>query len=267
KESEKGRWEGNLRTLERDVIALKRDRDALREKVAKLSDYEDVKRELDMLKSIEFATGDDDEDVDDTNSGTEPATLHANGAAENGRNESLEQLLLARNKKLSNELTVLRVSHQDLQARLETLQEDLSSTNMELEKSRALSATLENDLLRVQQPSSGAFPSSAMSVAGTYSSRYPKSALGGRRGGTSPTSSIISGFEPQQGQSSPNTLESLRAGELVGGGSGILPMVTAQRDRFKKKISELETELQRTYQTVSSLRLEVASLQKDNLDL
>ncbi|KAK4988547.1 hypothetical protein LTR50_003842 [Elasticomyces elasticus] len=267
KESEKGRWEGSLRTLERDVNALKRDRDALREKVAKLNDYEDVKRELDMLKSIEFATGDDDEDADDTNSGTEPATLHANGAAENGRNESLEQLLLARNKKLGNELTVLRVSHQDLQARLETLQEDLSSTNMELEKSRALSATLENDLLRVQQSSSGAFPSSAMSVAGTYSSRYPKSAFGGRRGGTSPTSSIISGFEPQQGQSSPNTLESLRAGEPVGGGSGILPMVTAQRDRFKKKISELETELQKTCQTVSSLRSEVASLQKDNLDL
>lgn len=44
-------------------------------------------------------------------------------------------------------------------------------------------------------------------------------------------------------------------------------MVTAQRDRFKKRNSELETELQKTYQTVSSLRSEIASLQKDNLDL
>jgi homeobox protein cut-like len=46
-----------------------------------------------------------------------------------------------------------------------------------------------------------------------------------------------------------------------------LPMVTAQRDRFKKKIGELEQELQKQYQTVSTLRSEVSSLQKDNLNL
>lgn len=44
-------------------------------------------------------------------------------------------------------------------------------------------------------------------------------------------------------------------------------MVTAQRDRFKKKITEMEGELSKTYQTVSSLRSEIASLQKDNLNL
>jgi homeobox protein cut-like len=53
----------------------------------------------------------------------------------------------------------------------------------------------------------------------------------------------------------------------MGGSSGILPMVTAQRDRFKKKIGELEQELQKQYQTVSTLRSEVSSLQKDNLNL
>ncbi len=44
-------------------------------------------------------------------------------------------------------------------------------------------------------------------------------------------------------------------------------MITAQRDRFKKKMTELEAELQKQYQAVSSLRSEIASLQKDNLDL
>lgn len=53
----------------------------------------------------------------------------------------------------------------------------------------------------------------------------------------------------------------------MGGGSGILPMVTAQRDRFKKRNSELEAELQKSHQTVSSLRSEIGALQKDNLDL
>ena len=205
-------------------------------------------------QSIEFATGDDDDEA------TEFA-LSQNGGAGKGKGETLEQLLLARNKKLSNELTVLRVSHQDLQSRLEALQEELSSANMDLEKSRALNETLEADLEKVQQEASNAFDPSGMSVAGTYVSRYPQSSA--RRGRSSPTSSIISGFD----NSAPTTLASLRAGEPMGGGSGILPMVTAQRDRFKKRNSELEAELQKSHQTVSSLRSEIGAMQKDNLDL
>jgi len=137
---------------------------------------------------------------------------------------------------------------------------------MELEQSRKLNATLENDLQKAQTVATNAFDPSAMSVAGTYTSRYPKSSYASRRGGaTSPTSSIISGFDGNRG--SVNTLEALRGGEAAAGGSGILPMVTAQRDRFKKKITELEGELQKAYQNVSSLRSEVASLQRDNLSL
>jgi homeobox protein cut-like len=169
---------------------------------------------------------------------------------------------MARNKKLTNELTVLRVSHRDLQSQIETLKEESTNTKAELEKSQALSATLENDLLRMQK-STNALPSAAMSVAGTYTSRFHSSRRGG--GGTSPTSSIISGFD--QAAASSNTMEAIRAGEAVGGGSGILPMIQAQRDRFKQKNAQLEEELSKTYATVKTLRQEVASLQKDNLNL
>ncbi|KAF5015548.1 hypothetical protein F66182_13078 [Fusarium sp. NRRL 66182] len=62
-------------------------------------------------------------------------------------------------------------------------------------------------------------------------------------------------------------MDAIRAGEAVGGGSGILPMIQAQRDRFKQKNAQLEEELSKTYATVKSLRSEVASLQKDNLNL
>lgn len=193
-----------------------------------------------------------------------------NGSAKSGK-DTLEQLLLARNKKMSNEMAVLRVSHQDLQERLDSLQETLSTTNADLERAQNLNATLENDLEKVQQEASSTFPSSAMSTAGTYTSRYPASSTTynansfPRRGRASPTSSIISGFDPQ---SSPrSTLDSLRAGEAVGGGSGILPMIQAQRDRFKQKNQQLEQELSQQHNVVSSLRQEVASLQKDNLNL
>jgi homeobox protein cut-like len=148
----------------------------------------------------------------------------------------------------------------------------MSKTNAELEKSQTLTATLENDLLKIHEEASHAFPSSGMSVAGTFASRYPQQGqvsgpLAGRRGKASPTSSIISGFDPKS--LSQISLDTLRGGEAVGGGggSGILPMITAQRDRFKQRNLQLEEELSKTYNTVSALRQEIASLQKDNLNL
>lgn len=252
RETEKREWENKLRQAERHRSQLAADNDELRAKISKWSDYDDLKRELDTLRSLELSVDDDDD-----GSGTA-----LNGAAESGAKQSLEQLLLARNKKLSNELTLLRVSHQDLQQQVEDLQEELSRTNAELEKSQQLSSTLENDLLRMQEEAANILPSSGMSVAGTYVSRHPTGSL--RRGRASPTSSIISGYDMPPRT---NTLDSLRSGEPMGGGSGILPMIQAQRDRFKQKNQQLEEELSKTYATVTSLREEVASLQRDNLNL
>ncbi|TKA65293.1 hypothetical protein B0A55_12561 [Friedmanniomyces simplex] len=278
KESEKSGVESKLRALEREITSLKTDRDGLQIKVQKWNDYDKVKRELEMLRAIEFATVDDDDDDNDKHDGDQ-VTEHGNGTTPS---DTLERLLLTRNKKLTADLTELRVAHNELLFRLETLEEDLSTTHTELEKSRKLNATLENDLQKTQQEASNAFET--MSVAGTWTSRNPtinnKSVYGSRRGarggGTSPTSSIIGGFDPSSlsGTGSPRggggggVLDTLRAGEAAaGGGSGILPMVTAQRDRFKKKISELESELQKQYQSVAALRTEVAGLQRDNLNL
>jgi homeobox protein cut-like len=264
RDSRKRELDGKLRSLEREIGMLKEERDALKIKVQRWSDYDDVKQELEVLKSIEFSTG-DDEDADmaesTTNAGLE------NGPAAKGKGDTLEQLLLARNKKLSDELTILRVSHHDLQSRLQSMQEDLSKTNADLERAQHLNATLENDLANVHE-TANAYPSGA-SVAGTYASRYPQSSTNhGRKGRVSPTSSIISGFDPRsQASLGTTTLEALRSGEPVGGGSGILPMITAQRDRFKKRNTQLENELSESHRTVSSLRQEIASLQKDNLNL
>lgn len=250
KESLKRDLDAKLRALEREVSSLKEDRDALKAKVQKWGDYDDIKQELEVLKSIEFSTGDDDE--------TKDLIDDQNGDAAKGKGDTLEQLLLARNKKLSEELTILRVSHQDLQGRLSDLSEEMSRTNAELEKSQNLNEKLENDLANIQSEHANAFPSGA-SVAGTYVSRYAPSMAPGRRSGggrTSPTSSIISGFNPRDS-----------GGEPVGGGSGILPMITAQRDRFKKRNAQLEQELSESHRSVSQLRQEIAALQKDNLNL
>jgi homeobox protein cut-like len=266
RDTRKRELDGKLRSLEREIGMLKDERDALKTKVQKWSDYEDVKQELEVLKSIEFSTGDDDE-LDIGDSAASQGGVE-NGSSTKGKGDTLEQLLLARNKKLSDELTILRVSHQDLQSRVQSMQEELSRTNADLERAQHLNSTLENDLANVQSEAVNAYPSGA-SVAGTYASRYPQSSAVGaaRKGRISPTSSIISGFDPRSSSLGTTSLEQLRSGEPVGGGSGILPMITAQRDRFKKRNTQLENELSESHRTVSSLRQEIASLQKDNLNL
>ncbi|KAL6862336.1 CASP C terminal domain-containing protein [Trichoderma novae-zelandiae] len=239
KEGFKRQLDSKLRSMEREVALLKEERESLKAKVDKWADYEEVKQELEVLKSIEFSTGDDDE-----------AAQEIDGAASKG--DTLEKLLLARNKKLNDELTILRVSHQDLQRRLEDMQEELSRTNAELEKAQNLNEKLESDLESLQAEGAHAFPSGA-SVAGTYITRAQ-----GRKGRISPTSSIISGIDPRT---------TLGEREPMGGGSGILPMVTAQRDRFRKRNAQLEQELSESHRVVQQLRQEVAALQKDNLTL
>lgn len=249
RDSKKRDLDVKLRSLEREIGLLKEDRDTLTEKVRKWNDYDEVKQELEVLKSIEFSTGDDDDEAVEAINGD---------SASKSKGATLEQLLLARNKKLGDELTILRVSHQDLQSRLQTMQTELDSATADLETAQNLNATLENDLATVQQESSNAFPSGA-SVAGTYKSHYPQSiapsAFQSRRGRVSPTSSIISGLDPRSSMTESS------------GGSGILPMITAQRDRFKKLNSQLSNEVSESHRTVTSLRSEIASLQKDNLNL
>ncbi|RDA94703.1 hypothetical protein CP533_6711 [Ophiocordyceps camponoti-saundersi (nom. inval.)] len=236
KENIKREFDTRLHSLERETASLKEERTSLKSKIQKWSDYDDIKQELEVLKSIEFSTGDDDEVRDKAEKGAEAS-------------DTLEKLLLSRNKKLSEELTILRVSHQDLNSRLASIQEELNGTKKELEEARNLNDKLESDLANMQAEGASAFPSGA-SVAGTYVTRAPT-----RKGRISPTSSIISGMDPRMSQ------------EPMGGGSGILPMVTAQRDRFKKKNAQLEQDLGEAHKTVRQLRQEVAALQKDNLNL
>ncbi|KAF4121804.1 hypothetical protein GMORB2_1643 [Geosmithia morbida] len=247
KEALRREFDQRLRSLERETALLKEERESLKAKVEKWGDYDELKQELEVLKSIEFATGDDGEAGNDLGED-----------AKSGTKDTLETLLLARNKKLGDELTVLRVSYQGVNTRLEDLQEELSRTNAELEKARNLNEKLEADLEAMHTEGANAFPS-GVSVAGTYVTRGPPATT--RRGGgrSSPTSSIISGLDPR------SSLAGER--EPMGGGSGILPMVKAQRDRFKKKNSELERELSENHRALQQLRHEVAALQKDNLNL
>lgn len=50
KDSEKSKQRDNNRIFEREIAALKEDREILKKKMEKMADYDEVKQELDMLK-------------------------------------------------------------------------------------------------------------------------------------------------------------------------------------------------------------------------
>jgi homeobox protein cut-like len=56
KDSEKRKWDGDLRGLEREVNTLKKDRDSLKQRLQQCGDYENIKRELEVLKVIKVAS-------------------------------------------------------------------------------------------------------------------------------------------------------------------------------------------------------------------
>jgi homeobox protein cut-like len=100
-----------VKKLEKEVARRQEEIDGLRTKLRSLDDYDEMKRELEILKvlfphththnqHIEFSIA-DEEDSD----GEDPAPLKDGKSG-----SSLETLLVTRNKKLSNDLTILRVN-------------------------------------------------------------------------------------------------------------------------------------------------------------
>lgn len=90
-------------SLQRDLTRKTTEAESLRQKLSSMQDYQEIKKELEILKSVEFDyENSDNEDNDEENDNEEEPTdknIQTN-------TESLEKLMLSRNKKLTNDLTV-----------------------------------------------------------------------------------------------------------------------------------------------------------------
>ncbi|KAG5355236.1 Protein CASP [Yarrowia sp. E02] len=192
---------------------------ALKARLAAQTDYDELKRELEVFRSVEFSQESDDR-------------------------ESLEHMLLQKNKKQQSDLTVLRNKTKEHEATIAKLTKSLQDAKASYDKASSLNARLESDLTTT----------SLGSVAGSIAPSR-RTTRGGASGRLSPTSSIIGGYD--------------RSMQSVGGGGGsdLLPIITQQRDRFKERIAQLEDELRKNFALVSELRQEAAVLKSDNLEL
>ncbi|KAF8628917.1 hypothetical protein AX15_003695 [Amanita polypyramis BW_CC] len=227
-----------MEEISRDVNKKVAEIEHLKSRLKQYSDYDEVKRELEILKYVEFSGFDDDAEEDGQVNGYASEAHHA--SADKQQSKSLEALLAAKNKRISEELTKIRILHKELEAMLCATREKLEATDSELEKQKGLNEKLENDLL-------------SMNTANTDVASDP-----GR--------DVLMGLDRSK-KAAESSSRSTPIPFTSTADTSILPIVTSQRDRFRQRNAELEDELRKQFQVISDLRAEMKSLQADNLKL
>uniref|UniRef100_A0A8C2MV40 Protein CASP n=1 Tax=Cricetulus griseus TaxID=10029 RepID=A0A8C2MV40_CRIGR len=116
--------------LEQQLSAKNSTLKQLEEKLKGQADYEEVKKELNTVKSMEFAPSE--------GAGTQDST------------KPLEVLLLEKNRSLQSENAALRISNSDLSGRCAELQIRLTEATAKTVEQKELIARLEQDLSTIQ---------------------------------------------------------------------------------------------------------------------
>ncbi|KZS93958.1 hypothetical protein SISNIDRAFT_453667 [Sistotremastrum niveocremeum HHB9708] len=241
-----------IEALERDVSSKASEIENLKRKISRFSDYDEIKRELEIMKFVEFAgadINDSEDDIDgDQNQDDGLRLPNPNSSKQSdGQNKSLEVLLASKNKRMLDELTKFRVLHGELEASLTRISAELEEHKAELQKQKELNEKLELDLLQVHKSSTPPDSNGELNL------------LGGR--GTPDVSSTRSPGEDDR------TLNHSPIPFTSSAETSILPIVTSQRDRFRQRNAELEEQLRKQLAVISELRAESKTLQGDNLKL
>ncbi|XP_074184481.1 protein CASP isoform X10 [Rhinolophus sinicus] len=120
----------HISQLEQQLSAKDSTLKQLEEKLKGQADYEEVKKELNILKSMEFTPSE--------------------GAGTQDASRPLELLLLEKSRSLQSENTALRISNSDLSGRCAELQAHVTEAMATAAEQRELIARLEQDLSTIQ---------------------------------------------------------------------------------------------------------------------
>lgn len=211
----------NHRELQRDQVQMKHSFDTrisgyeaalqtnseeiadLKKKLETYADYETLKSELEILKTVEF------------------------GNVPTDGTESLEAIIMRKNRALEAENTDLKIRSSELTAKLENLESSTDTSTAKVTEQARLIAQLENDLAVLQGQS-----------VKTEASEAPAVPLG---------------LDDPASKS--------------GSDDSLLSIVSSQRDRFRNRNIDLEAEARQHTQTAEILRKEIDTLRSDNVKL
>lgn len=266
------RSELKVHELATQLREKERENEGLRRRVMAMSDYDEIKRELEIFKYVEFAV------ESDRQLGDEDRSAQANGSAEtSSAAKPLEALLIEKNRQLQDELTGLRVAHGELNTSAGQAKQDLQVAQNEMARLKKLNERLEDDLVNVKPGQSHVKAATVsaeealaeMDKIGKEAGTYP---IAGDRSGSGAVAPSAKSVEAEAGATSlaPAPFEGAAktsASSSFSSSSSILPIITSQRDRFRARNAELEEELRKQFASITELRNEVKTLQADNLSL
>ncbi|PWN25486.1 hypothetical protein BDZ90DRAFT_228251 [Jaminaea rosea] len=237
----------------------------LRQKLDSMADYGEIKRELEIMRLVEFSSGLDEEEDDNS--------------AVRSKAKPLEALLMEKNKKLQDDLATLRVKHHELEQGSATSTSEVPNLREEVKRLTALNERLEADLMAVGGASESKSAAAPQKPAGSKTQsaeemleemgRIEKGELDFKAGkaaqpqanGSTAATTSASSSAPARNVVSTSTPASSSSSESV------LPIIVSQRDRFRARNAELEEELRKQFDVVTQLRSDVKGLQADNLAL
>ncbi|XP_045580811.1 protein CASP isoform X3 [Salmo salar] len=199
----------------------------LEEKLQEQADYEEVKKELSILKSMEFGPSDSSVQV---------------------MSKPLEVLLLEKNHSLQSESSSLRIANTELSGRYADLQLEFSSAVRTSAEQRALILKLEHDLSSIQTMSSMLRPDADGADLTSMIDTIPEPI----KEATAMFAGL--GMAPQ-GELPQGQMDSL------------LSIISSQRERFRSRNQELEAESRSVQVTMQALQSELDSLRADNIKL
>ncbi|KAJ3162315.1 hypothetical protein HDU86_004795 [Geranomyces michiganensis] len=244
----------HIAELERDLAVRTLEAKQLEADLLSYEDYDEIKRELDIVKSIEF-DGLDVEDLNELAPDT-PVTAGGSGAS----SVPLERLLLGKNKKLQATLTQAKVDLSATQAQLARVSNHLTELEAENGAQKKLISRLEEDMTKLENLSSSGNTVSGLLTGGA-------SNLFARPNITADSFSNLMGsiIVPARVQQKLN--EGAVGPDSRGEASSIVPILTAQRDRYRQRNAELEEELRVQVATVSELRNDLERLRDEQVKL
>eukprot|EP00903_Cladosiphon_okamuranus_P005839 g5780.t1 len=262
---EKGSLEAALRTSKDAASAATAAAAELKKELAgrpTVSEVKALRQQLRVLQQLEFNAdneGDDGVSVAEVAiAGDEPHGADPEDTASHVE-RTMEQVIRGRVRRLEADLTSSRRLAEERGAEVTRLQRSLDAAAALAAERLETIDRLEDDLATASKAKSSGVAGGGAG-AGAGGGGAPKVGVGVGGEGTEALRELLGVAEGEAG-----------GGEGTGGaevdGRGVLGIVQAQRDRFRRRIKELEAEREDEQREARGARAVMESLQKDNLQL
>ncbi len=169
----------------------------------------------------------------------------------------LEVMILERSKSLQTENTTLRVARDKIAGDLEATKRELSESAKECERLKRLADELEDHVERLQE----------LQNRGEAEGRSSADILVDALNDTDNVAIVMEDLQLGRKSSSASPTDKFSPGASSESQAALLPIIQAQRERFRQRNEELEAAQTNHFKQMELLKTEVADLQADNLKL